>query len=50
MKESKRQLWLEVVVETLQRIHGELCRERKIEQAEQLYDIIRRLILLSKDV
>ena len=39
---------LEVAYDILSKIHGDLCRKRKVELVEELTDIMRRLILLSQ--
>ena len=37
---------IEVAIELLARVHGNLCNDRKLEQAEELSEILRRLLLL----
>lgn len=47
---TKSEARLEVAFDILSKIHSDLCHNRKIEQAEELQDIMRRLILFSKKI
>lgn len=47
---TKREAMLEVAYDILSKIHSDLCRSHKTSQAEELFDILRRLILLSKKI
>ena len=47
---SKNDARLEVAYDILSKVHSDLCNSRKLEQAEELIDIMRRLILLSKKI
>ena len=44
---SKRQTWLEIALDIMQKIFSDLCHEHKHDEAEELLDIMRRVILLS---
>ena len=41
------ELRLELAYDILSNVHSNLCRNKKIEQAEELMDVMRRLILVS---
>lgn len=45
---TKDEARLEVAYDILSKIHTNLCNDRKLEQAEELTEILMRLILLSK--
>lgn len=47
MPRRKMKLLLEISTEILNRVFSALCHEKNIEKAEELQDIIRRLILFS---
>lgn len=47
---DKTEVRLEVAYEILSMVHTELCLDKKFDQAEELREIMRRLILLSKKV
>lgn len=50
MTDTKCQEFLEVAYEVLSRIHTDLLHDRKFEEAAELFDIMRKLILFSKKV
>ena len=47
---TKIEAMLGVAYDILSKIHGNLCRSKKLQQADELQDIMRRLILLSKKI
>ena len=48
MTDARREALFEVAYDILSKIHSDLCHDRKFELAEELLDIMRRLILLSR--
>lgn len=42
------ELRLELAQEILSNVHGKLCRDKKLDQAEELMEIMRRIVLLSE--
>ena len=48
MTKDKARLY--VALEILSRVHQNLCNSRKIKQAEELFEITRRLILLYEKI
>lgn len=47
MTKGKMKVLLEIATEILSRVHSNLCRERRIDKAEELQEIMRQLILFS---
>lgn len=48
MNSAKRQLWLEIAYDIMEKIFKELCCESKHGAAEEAMDIMRRIVMLSK--
>ena len=48
MTNAKRQMLLEVAYDMVQKVHHDLCLDKKTELAEQTLDVQRRIILLSQ--
>ena len=44
---TKTEARIGVALELLQKVHSDLCIERKIDQARELSEIIRRLVVLD---
>ena len=47
MPKGKMKLLLEIATEILSRVNSNLCREKQIEKAEELGEIMRQLIVFS---
>lgn len=47
MPKGKMKVLLEIATEILSRVHSNLCREKQIEKAEELSEIMRQLIVFS---
>jgi hypothetical protein len=47
---TKTEARLEVAFDILQKIHSDLCHNRKIEEAKELQDVMRRVILFSEKI
>lgn len=47
MTKTKQYAWIEIAFDILENIHGDLCNEHKLNEAEELRDIMRRLVLFS---
>lgn len=47
MPKGKMKLLLEIATEILSRVHSNLCREKEIEKAEELQEIMRQLFVFS---
>lgn len=47
---TKDEARLEIAYDLLENVFSNLCFEKKIQQAEELQDIMRRLILLSQKI
>lgn len=47
---TKDEARLEVAYDILSKVHQNLCNSRKIKQAEELFEILRRIILLSEKI
>lgn len=39
---------LELALQLMKTVHADLCNEKEVQQADELRDIMRRLILLSQ--
>ena len=53
MKETeitKMHLWMEVATDILHKVHTYLCHERKLDEAEETMEIMRRMILLWEKI
>lgn len=48
MTNAKRQMLLEVAYDMVQKVHHDLCLDKKTELAEQTLEIQKRIILLSQ--
>ena len=48
MTNAKRQMLLEVAYDMVQKVHHDLCYDKKTELAEQTLDVQKRIILLSQ--
>lgn len=47
---SKDEVRLELAFDLMSTVHTNLCNNKKLEQADELRDIMRRLILLSQKI
>lgn len=47
MTKGKMKLWLEIATDILNRVFSALCHKKRIAEAEELQDIMRRLIVFS---
>lgn len=50
MTKAKQQATLELAYDLVQKIHHDLCLDKKTELAEQTLDIQRRIILLAQEL
>ena len=48
MTYAKRQMLLEVAYDMVQKVHHDLCYDKKTELAEQTLDVQKQIILLSQ--
>ena len=48
MTNAKRQMLLEVAYDMVQKVHHDLCLDKKTELAEQTLDVQKRIIMLSQ--
>lgn len=48
MDRKKIEILLEIVNGILEKIHQNLCHQRRFEEAKETVDIMRRVILLSE--
>ena len=47
MPKETMKVWLEIATDILDRVFSALCHKKQIAEAEELQDIIRRLIVFS---
>lgn len=50
MTRQKREAMFEVAYDILRKVFRSLCHERKIEEAEELADIMKQIIIFSQKV
>ena len=47
MPKERMKVWLEIATDILNRVFSALCHKKQIAEAEELQDIIRRLIVFT---
>lgn len=50
MLKSKMPIYIEIAYDLLGAVFSTLCRNKEIEQAEKLQDIMRQLYIFSRDI